>query len=253
MASPVRLYFPSPAGILDQVVIEGEEHHYLTRVHRAREGDSVALFGYGHQERRAAIEKIERERTWLRLTSSMESHTEPALAITLGIAVGKGKKLEEIVETSTALGVTRIIPFVSERSIAKRSNPDLHTRLHKSAIEACRQCRRTLVPEIHEVMQGLKAALGCIPNTSCQILFLDEAGGDNLVKVALTHSLDQSIALFIGPEGGWSDCEREILLQSGAYPTSLGPRILRTELAPIVAVSLLERIAAFRAIEGSQP
>ena len=68
----------------------------------------------------------------------------------------------------------------------------------------------------------------------------------DLVKRALEADEHKPVALFIGPEGGWDDSERDSLLEKGAIPTSLGPRILRTELAPIVAVSILERIVAFR-------
>ncbi len=252
MASPIHLHFPSPIEVQDQAVIEGGEHHYLAHVHRARPGDTVALFGYGTQERLAVIESIERERSWVRLVSAEESHTEPRLHISLGIAVGKGRKLEEIVETTTVLGVRRIIPFVAERSVAKRSNLDLTQRLQKIAIEACRQCRRVWVPEIHEVTQGLTAAFEDITEQNCQVFFLDEAGGTDLVKTAMKVSPYQPAALFIGPEGGWSDSERGLLYKSGALPTSLGPRILRTELAPIVAVSLLERITTSRSEDCSQ-
>lgn len=251
MSSPTRIYFPAPAEVPDQIYIEGEEHHYLTHVHRARHGGLVTLFGFDTSERTAVIESIERGRTLVQLISSKECRTEPHVHLALGIAVGKGKKLEEVVETTAALGISQIIPFTAERSIAKRSNPDLTDKLHRIAMAACRQSRRTQVPEIHAVKNGLDEALGCIQTQECHLVFLDEAGGTDLVKVAWEVDTTQSIALFIGPEGGWDDSERTRLHHSDARAASLGPRILRTELAPIVAVSLLERILAFRLLDKS--
>ena len=148
MPSLIRIYFPFAAEVSGLVLIEGEEHHYMSRVHRARVGDQVILFGLDSFERMGIIECIEREKTTLRVASVHESRTEPDMDITLAISVGKGRKLEEIVEATTVLGVSRIIPFISVRSVAKRSNPDLVVKLRKIAIEACRQSRRVQVPEI---------------------------------------------------------------------------------------------------------
>lgn len=248
MPSLIRIYFPFAAEVSGLVLIEGEEHHYMSRVHRARVGDQAILFGLDSFERMGIIECIEREKTTLRVTSVQRSQTEPGLEITLAIAVGKGRKLEEIAETTTVLGVSSIIPFISVRSVAKRSNPDLTVKLQKIAIEACRQSRRVQVPKIGKVRTGLSEALADTQQPESQLLFLDEAGGRDLVEIALEVDLHKPVVLFIGPEGGWDDSERDSLLKKGAIPTSLGPRILRTELAPIVAVSILERIIACRSI-----
>ncbi len=246
MPSPIRIYYPSPVEVQGQIFIEGEEHHYLTRVHRAHVGDKVVLFGHDLREREGVIESIVRGRSTIQLASIHESQTEPAMMITLAIAVGKGRKLEEIVETATALGVSKIVPFVSVRSVAKRSHPDLVDKLRKVAIEACRQSRRVQVPEIGEVLTGLSKALANVQEPESEHFFLDEAGGRDLVEIALQIEPEKKIVLFIGPEGGWDDSERGLLLNSGARPANLGPRILRTELASIVAVSILERISAYK-------
>ncbi len=250
MPSPIRIYFPFTADVSGLACIEGDEHHYLSRVHRARVGDQVILFGLDSSERMGIIERLDREKTTLRVISVHESRTEPGMEITLAIAVGKGRKLEEIVETTTVLGVSRIIPFISARSVAKRSNPDLVVRLQKIAIEACRQSRRVQVPELGGVKTGLEDALVDVLKRKNQLLFLDEAGGMDLVERALEVDKQKPVVLFIGPEGGWDDLERNSLLEKGAIPTSLGPRILRTELAPIVAVSILERIIAYRSLRS---
>jgi 16S rRNA (uracil1498-N3)-methyltransferase len=251
MPTPIRLYFPSPVEVPDLAGIEGEENHYLTRVLRARPGDAVILFGFDSRQRKGVIETVERDRSWVQITSVEESQTESKVSISLVIAVGKGKKLEEIVETTTALGISRIIPFISGRSVAKRSNTDLVRKLQRIAIESCRQSRRVRVPEIHEVQEGLKEALASIQESGRQIVFLDERGGRDLVELAWKLDPEKPIALLIGPEGGWEESERELLLKSGVTPASLGPRILRTELAPIVGVSILERTASFRLTDKS--
>lgn len=240
MAHSIRIHLPHSPN--EGIVSLGEEnHHYLVHVMRARPGTEVILFGESQVETVCVIEAIEENCVHLRVCGRRESGTEPCSQITLCAAVGKGKKLEEIVEAVTALGVSRIIPFVGGHSIAQRSNPRLHERLVSIAVEACRQSRRVRIPEIHPVMPDLRAAIDKIPETSKTMLFLDERGGQELLGLAVDHDRDIPLVLFVGPEGGWTDAERELLAGRGAQPVSLGPRILRTELAAAVAVALAER------------
>jgi 16S rRNA (uracil1498-N3)-methyltransferase len=240
MTHSIRIHLPHSPGE-GTLSLSGEIHHYLVHVLRARPGAEVILFGESQVETVCVIDAIEDDCVHLRVSGRRESGTEPSSQITLCVAVGKGKKLEEIVEAVTALGVSRVIPFVGGHSVAQRSNPRLQERLKSIAVEACRQSRRVRIPEIHPVMPDLRSAIDRISDTTKTMFFLDERGGQELLGVAVGHDRDVPLVLFVGPEGGWTDAERELLACQGAQSVSLGPRILRTELAATVAVALAER------------
>jgi 16S rRNA (uracil1498-N3)-methyltransferase len=206
----------------------------------------VVLFGSGKEEVVCEVASIGKGEVHLAVIERREVNTEPRVNITLCIAVGKGRKLEEIVEATTALGVSRILPFVGQRSVAQRTNPRLGERLKRIASEAARQSRRACVPEIGEIHGDLEAVLGMLREGGGTLLFLDERGGEDLSEQVGALSQGDGITLFVGPEGGWSESERTRLSERGAHPASLGPRILRTELAAAVAVALVERFAGIK-------
>lgn len=234
-----RVFHAGPAPE-EYVSVEGESFHYLSHVLRVRCGEFVHLFGGGWPDREYEVEGISGESIRLRYVREIESSLDPVREILLAIAVGKGKKLEEIVESTTALGVARILPFVSDRSVAKRSNPRTHERLELLATQACRQCGRSTVPVITEILPSLESVVPHFPESVVR-LFPDEQGGEDLISVVRGLPAENPVILFIGPEGGWSERERCLLRDVGAIPVSLGPRILRTELAAIVAVALTDR------------
>ena len=242
MSEKARLYAPELIAARCPPVVTGEAYHYLVHVLRIRPGEACVLFGEGDSEMICEVEAVHDARVVLKPVETRKSCTESPVNLTLVIATGKGKKLEEVVEQVTALGVRRVVPFVGERSIARRSNPRLQERLTTISIEACRQCRRTQPPEIVPVAKNLEEALSRAETSKAQILFLDEGGGREVSEVCSTLDPLSPLFLFCGPEGGWSDKERSLLLNRGSLPLSLGPRILRTELAAIVGVALMENL-----------
>jgi len=245
----VRLYRPD---LMDQPepVVSGEDFHYLAHVLRARPGFRCVLFGKRDEERDCEVAELGAKSLRLRVMGTKRGDTEPPFDLTLALAVGKGKKLEEVVEAATALGARRILPFVGEHSVARRENPKLTERLQTIAIEACRQSGRTCPPEVFPTAASLEEVL-IRPDIQAGPLFLlDEAGGLDPIEAIASRGPMASAALFCGPEGGWSERERELLIGVGAIPISLGPRILRTELAAIAAVALLERLLSHEIKKG---
>lgn len=237
-----RIYHPGEVHPGSIRIEDPETLHYLCHVVRIRSGDQLILFGGGLDEHIGEVREISPSGITLEITESFTPKTEPSIRIHLGVAVGKGYKLDEVVEAVTALGVTSILPFVADRSISERRNPEKLDRLKKIAISACRQSGRVRVPEISPVSPSLHTLLG--QQDWPLLLFADERGGTDLVALSVNSrkKKNDEVALFIGPEGGWSDHERERLLCQRGTQISLGPRILRLELAAVVAVCLVERL-----------
>ncbi len=234
---PDRVHETSPS-------LDGESAHYLVHVLRSEIGDGVVFFGLEAVESVYRIESIEQGVVHLELVEKREVHTESPVDLTLVVAVGKGKKLEEIVEATTALGIKRIIPFVGRNSVAKKSNPRLLERLQLIALEACRQSRRTTPPEILPVLPKLEAVFDAISLRKGTWVVFDEAGGETPSGIISRGDPTSAWVLFCGPEGGWNPKERELLEKGGCARASLGPRVLRTELAAVVAVGVFENLLA---------
>lgn len=238
-----RLYLPGRVHE-SSPTLSGEMTHYLVHVLRTEVGDGVVFFGMETTESVYRVEAIDQGVIHLSLMETREVDTESPVDLTLAVAVGKGKKLEGIVETTTALGVKRIIPFVGRNSIAKKSNPRLQERLELIAQETCRQSRRTTPPEIVPVLPKLEQALKVLsPKEGTWVLF-DETGGESPSGIVAGADAHSPWVLFCGPEGGWHPKERELLEEAGCVRASLGPRVLRTELAATVAVGVFERLLA---------
>jgi 16S rRNA (uracil1498-N3)-methyltransferase len=209
---------------------------------RIRQGEACVLFGDSDSEVVCEVAAVRDSCVVLKPIETRRSCTESPVGLTLAIATGKGKKLEEVVEQVTALGVRRVVPFVGERSIARRSNPRLQERLKAISVEACRQSGRTRPPEILPVAKNLEEALSTAGTSGARVLYLDEGGGREVTDVCSALDPQVPIVLFCGPEGGWSGKERNLLLDRECIPLSLGPRILRTELAGVVGVALVESL-----------
>lgn len=220
------------------------DHHYLVHVLRSEAGDGVVLFGLDSFEAVCEILTVSEGEVVLRQLERREVPTESPVDLTLAVAVGKGKKLEEIVEAVTALGVKRILPFVGRNSVAKLSNPRLPERLELLAREACRQCRRTTPPEISVILPSLKSVIDRLSPKQGSWVVFDEAGGESPSRIVRTTGSAGPWVLFCGPEGGWHPAERELFETQGAIRASLGPRILRTELAAIAAAAVFETLLA---------
>jgi 16S rRNA (uracil1498-N3)-methyltransferase len=209
-----------------------EQEHYLYRVVRLSKGDRfVALDGKGQSW------LVQLTETAPTILESITDNTELAVNITLIVALPKNG-FDEVVRCCTEIGVARIIPVTSDRTIPK---PSLHKlqRWQKIAREAAEQAERLIVPEIEPVLPFSAAVL-------------QQGAADCYIGVTrhrVNHLLDclkeqkqNKIVMATGPEGGWTEKEIEQAIAAGFQPFSLGVRILRAVTAPIVALSLAAAI-----------
>jgi len=217
-----------------RVELDGGQANYLGNVLRLGPGAELLIFdGFSGEWVARIAEAGKRHMTLLveRLTREAESIPD----LWLAFAPVKRAQTDWLVEKATELGIARLIPVLTQRTIAERVRLE---RLQSIAIEASEQCGRTRVPEILEPMP-LKRFIGEL-DPDRHVYFADEGGGE---AAAGTFAEGPAVIL-IGPEGGFTEEERAFVRGSGASAISLGPRILRAETAALAAVS------AYMAIVG---
>jgi 16S rRNA (uracil1498-N3)-methyltransferase len=209
--------------------LDGPPAHYLGAVLRLDAGAKVKLFDDITGEWLAEIVESRKRRVALRLVEQLRAR-EAAPDVWLLFAPIKRGRIDWVVEKATELGVARIGPVLTRRTIVDRINPE---RLRAHMIEAAEQCERTALPELAPV-ERLQSLLDSWPNDR-MLLFADESGGTPIAEAA--HRVPT--AILIGPEGGFTaDEARSIRAVSGAKPVSLGPRILRADTAAVAALSV---------------
>lgn len=230
-----RLFVRKPLAQWTEVEVDGAQAHYLANVLRLKEGAELLVFDGGSGEWLAKVVLAHKGR----LKLSVERKTREPEAIPdvwLAFAPVKRQGTDWLVEKATELGAARLIPVMTQRTVAERVKLE---RLEAIAIEAAEQCGRTLLPKITEPIQ--LARFLDEREASRRLYFADEAGGERA-----TEAIHPGSALIlIGPEGGFTDEERQSIRSApNSVGISLGPRILRAETAALAA------LAAYMAVAG---
>lgn len=222
-----------------RVVLPESAAAHLVRVLRLREGDECILFnGDGHDHAARIVSAGKRE-VAVDLHGCRAVENESPLRITLVQGVARGEKMDLILQKATELGVANVVPVLAERTEVKLDAERTQKRVahwRSVMVSACEQSGRARVPTL-----APPAALGAaaVSLGHCGMkLILDPAGGHSLAS--LTAPVDQHLAIAIGPEGGWSPRDRELLHGAGFDGLRLGPRILRTETAGLAAIAALQ-------------
>ncbi|MGX5730629.1 16S rRNA (uracil(1498)-N(3))-methyltransferase [Pseudoxanthomonas beigongshangi] len=213
--------------------------NHLARVLRLREGDECVLFNGDGQDHVARLLSVGKREVQVEVVSSLAVDRESPLRLTLIQGIARGEKMDLILQKATELGIARIQPVNAERTEVKLDAERLDKRVahwRSVVVSACEQSGRTRIPEVSMPATLMQAAQAC---DSAELrLLLDPVGEQSLA--GLSPPTGAGIAIAIGPEGGWSPRDREILLASGFLGLRLGPRILRTETAGLAAIAALQ-------------
>ncbi len=220
-----------------KVVISGNDFKHIVKVLRLNEGDSIILFSPDSYEYNGVITDVESKQLVVEIKSKKLVSTESPIDITLYQGLAKGSKMDLIVEKATELGVKKIVPVVTERSQIKDTKKV--KRWKRIVTESSKQCRRTNPPEVAEITD-FNDATESINDGVLQVILYE--GYDVLLKDYLRNYSQETkaIAIFIGPEGGFSKNEIDLAVNNGFTALGLGPRILRTETASLVTLSILQ-------------
>lgn len=217
--------------------LSGADAHHLTRVLRVEIGQQYEISD-NRAVYLAEVESARKERVVFQTISKLDS-SEPPVHVILCASLIKFDRFEGMIEKATELGVARIVPVIAvrtERGLDKAAHKRLE-RWRRIAVEASQQSRRAHLPEIGEPARW-RDALSIVAESRYA---LDEDPGASPLATAFpeTRKSSDTVALLVGPEGGWTDDERAGFTAAGWAPASLGPSILRAETAALAALAVV--------------
>jgi len=222
--------------------ITSDDVFHISNVMRYKAGDKI-LIGNNKKVFLAKINEITKSYVTYEIIEEKIGNTELPVFISIYQGYPKGDKLDDIIKHSTELGVSEIIPTLMKRSVFKleeKKKDSKLTRFRKIAKEAAEQSERLIIPKIPDIISLKQIDFS---KYDYKILCYEENARNNELK-AFKNIIKQlkendKVAIVIGPEGGIDETELNCLLSQGFIPASLGPRILRTETAPLYALSAI--------------
>lgn len=232
-----KVFLPVPEITTRIISITGENARYLTTVLRCRAGDLITVNDKGCKSYPGRIISATRKEVAVEITgAARETDSESPLKIRLLQGLLKGDKMDLVIQKATELGVTEIIPVITERSQVRETRKV--ARWQKIAQEASRQSGRSHVPAIREPAD-IESTLSGRPVSRGGIIFWEQ-GGERLSAVIRRFRGTPAIEVFTGPEGGFSEKEVRTAQEKGFSIATLGKRILRAETAAIVALGIVQ-------------
>ena len=231
-----RFFIDAPLS-LGQHELPEAQAHYIGRVLRHAVGDAVQLFDGSGQEYLGELIEVGKKTVRVELREQLAGQAESPLHLHLGQGLSRGERMDWAIQKATELGASEISPIISERCEVRLKEERADKRLahwRQVAISACEQCGRSVLPIIHppvllaDWLQQTEADLKLVLHPVAEPL--------------ASHAKPQTLAFLIGPEGGLSDAEVERAKAAEFHAARLGPRVLRTETAPVVALSVAQQL-----------
>jgi len=235
-----RFYVKKENIIAGEIVIDDfADIHHMTRVLRLKEGSAFNVFDPLGWEYSVELISASSNEIRARIVDKMKISSEPEVKITLFQGVPKHGKMENIIQKSVELGVNRIVPVFTGRTVLKYSNK--RDRWQKISEEAVKQCRRGIIPAVSDEMGFSEMVHELDQEIFDAVIFAYENEEGRTLKDILKNCSEKpkTIALIIGPEGGFSDEEACALKKAGAESVSLGKTLLRTETAGPAAIAMI--------------
>lgn len=228
--------------LADAFTLGRDESRHLQTVLRVKAGEQVTLFDGRGQSRRATVSAAERHGLSFAACGAPQTHPRPRCEITLFACVSKGKRMDWTVEKAVELGVSRIVPVISDRTIVRLDADDGDTKADRwlrVAEEAARQCGATWLPEIVPPLSFM-ASLPLVRRYA-PVFVADLTPAAQPLRAALSECSPPPLRAgwFVGPEGDFTACELGELRAAGARSVSLGQLVLRTETACLYGLCAL--------------
>jgi 16S rRNA (uracil1498-N3)-methyltransferase len=231
-----RIYTQQDLAADTLLTLEPGPSHHISRVLRMAAGGALTVFNGRGGEYQATIEELDKKSVRLSLQEHNRRELESPLHMELGIALSRGDRFDWVIQKATELGVASIAPLVSERTEVKLKGDRIDKKQQhwrQIIISACEQSGRNTLPEL----QPLSALNSWLPGVQAQRKFVLHHRDTSATESPIVPA---STALLIGPEGGLSAEEISAAGKKGFEALTLGPRILRTETAPLAALAILQ-------------
>jgi 16S rRNA (uracil1498-N3)-methyltransferase len=228
-----RIFSPQQLSPEQEIVLEEAATRHLSQVLRLRPGMEIILFNGDGREYRAELTVCNRNSSQARVIDASAEEPPPPISIHLAIGISKGERMEFALQKSVELGVMEITPLFTQRSVVRLKGERLEKRLlhwRNKIIAACEQSGRCRIPQLHQA-------------TDLASWLANRNGGGIMLDHRSTNSLPDlpaptgNVCLLIGPEGGLDQDERKLATTAGFQGVRLGPRIMRTETAPLAAIT----------------
>ncbi len=225
-------------GVNEINIVDKKEIHHIVSVLRCKNGDKVNIFDGDDREYYGKISLIQKDRVVIAIASKRESSAKK-VTLTIACSIPKKSKFDFLLEKCTELGVDRIIPMLTDRTVVvldDKHKASKVERWRKIVLSACKQCGRNSLPEVDKV-KSFKDVIGEAGNYDL-VLFLCLEDERREIKDVLSKFEGKSIIVFIGPEGDFTEREISLAKQSGCNLVSLGDKVLRVETAAIFISSI---------------
>ncbi len=226
----------------DTILITGDDVKHIGKVLRLKVGDKINISDGNSTEYICELDLIDKKEVVCNIIEKFQNKTESPICITLFQGLPKAQKMELIIQKGVEIGIKNIIPVLTERVVVKTETRDISGKIerwNKISKEAAKQSGRGTILELNNPIT-FKEAIESLNKFDLAVIPYENQQGIGLKKVL--RNLDsnvKNVAIFIGPEGGFEEEEVNYAIEKGVHPVTLGPRILRTETAGLVASSII--------------
>ena len=217
----------------DKIVIENEEYNHLKNVLRLGVGAEIIVSLNDENDYFCQVEKMGKNFAECKVNGKQLCPANPRKNIVLFQAVPKGPKFDFILQKATEIGITKVVPFLTEYCVAK--SVDKKTRYEAVFANACKQCERSIMPVLEKTM-SVKEVAATFSDFDIVLFANERVNTSEKIKNLEKY---KNIAIIVGAEGGFSQAEKELFVEKGATSVSLGKRILRCETAAVAMMSLV--------------
>jgi 16S rRNA (uracil1498-N3)-methyltransferase len=229
-------FYVPPTQITEEIAtITGAEQHHLRNVLRGKLGDTIRIIDGEGSVFLAQLCRIDVESTAAEILSrNFHERNTPSLTLFQGLP--KNDKMKLILQKTTELGVTQIVPMPTERSLQQPSE-NRRERWNRVILSATKQCGRVWIPELCEV-QEFENCLSMLQRFALSLILWENERQQHIKAVLREKTKVESIAFLVGPEGGFTDKEVNAAIEKGCIPVTIGSNILRTETAAIAGITI---------------
>lgn len=236
-------FFVNKDNIKDStIIIDGDDVNHITKVLRLKKEEEIIVCDGNKNEYICEINQIDKKEILCKIKESKLNENEPEVEITLFQGLPKAQKMDLIIQKCVEIGVVRIQPVITKRTVVKVEHKDLKGKLerwNRISEEAAKQSKRGIIPKVLEPINFEDAVL-LMEDMDISILPYENQHGHGIKNVLNGETaVIKKVGIFIGPEGGFDEQEVKICLSKGIIPVTLGKRILRTETAGFAAAIMI--------------